>query len=74
MVIAFTFALVSLGIFFPPFSRHSWWEYTGIGRNEQERENGKTPGFPGVLRTLLELFGLKDGGAEGSRTPDLDIA
>ena len=30
--------------------------------------------FPGGFGTLLELFGLKDGGAEGNRTPDLDIA
>ena len=44
------------------------------GRNGQEQEIGKTPSFPGVFATLLELCGLKDGGAEGIRTPDLRIA
>ena len=38
---------------------------------EQDHEIRKTPGLPGVFGTLLELSGLKDGGAEGSRTPDL---
>ncbi len=34
----------------------------------------KNPRFSGVFGTLLELFGLKNGGAEEDRTPDLRIA
>ena len=49
---------------------------------EHRRVNGgktcigleKPPVFRGFFDILPEFSGVKDGGAEGSRTPDLDIA